>query len=122
MTSSKVELRSDGILGDKHVELLPGNPGDPRLDPNTPITVNPGGGGMDDLMAEAKKVAAGLSDLLGTLDRAAKEGDPRSPIGRIILNIEKISADLRDITGENKDKINEIIIAFTTSRKTSTLM
>lgn len=27
--SGKVEIRADGILGDKHVELVPGNPVDP---------------------------------------------------------------------------------------------
>ena len=108
-TSSKVEIRSDGILGDKHVEILPGNPNDPVLDPDTPMTVVGGAGGMDDLMAEGKKVATGLNDLLATLNKAARDGDPTSPIGRVILNIEKISADLKEITGENKGKIAEIV-------------
>jgi phospholipid/cholesterol/gamma-HCH transport system substrate-binding protein len=108
-TSSKVEMRSDGILGDKHVELLPGNPKDPALDTNAPITVSNGGGGMDDLMMEARKVAVALGDLLGTLNKAAKEGDPTTPVGRIILNVEKLSADLKDLTGENKEKVSEII-------------
>ena len=76
------EMRSDGILGDKHVELLPGKAEDPLLDPNTPIKVSTNGGGMDELMTEAKKVAVALNELLGTLNKAAKDGDPTSPIGR----------------------------------------
>jgi phospholipid/cholesterol/gamma-HCH transport system substrate-binding protein len=108
-TSSQAELRSDGILGDKHVELLPGNPDDPPLDPNVSIKLSGNGGGMDDLMSEAKKVAGALNELLGTLNKAAKDGDPTSPIGRIILNVEKLSSDLKDVTAENKGKVNEIV-------------
>lgn len=108
-TSSQAELRSDGILGDKHVEILPGKPDDPPLDPNTPIQVSQNGGGMDELMSEAKKVAVALNELLGTLNKAAKDGDPTSPIGRIILNVEQLSADLKDVTSQNKGKVNEII-------------
>lgn len=107
--SSAAELRSDGILGDKHVELLPGNPTDPELDPNQPIRVSQGGGGMDELMTEGKKVAVALNELLGTLNKAAKEGDPSSPIGRIILNVEQLSKDLKEVTADNKGKVSEIL-------------
>src|SRR3954470_21304210 len=30
-TSARVEIRANGILGDKHVELIGGNPSDPRI-------------------------------------------------------------------------------------------
>jgi phospholipid/cholesterol/gamma-HCH transport system substrate-binding protein len=108
-TSSMAEMRSDGILGDKHVELIPGKADDPPLDPNVAIKTSGGGGGMDELMGEAKKVAVALNELLGTLNKAAKEGDPTSPIGRIILNVEQLSADLKDVTSANKGKVGEII-------------
>ncbi len=108
-TSSKVELRTDGILGDKHVEILPGRPGEPLLDPQTPIAVGEGPGGLDELMAEGKKVANVLNELLATLNKAVKQGDPDTPLGRIILNVEKLTQDLKEVTGDNKGKINQIV-------------
>jgi phospholipid/cholesterol/gamma-HCH transport system substrate-binding protein len=108
-TSAKVELRTDGILGDKHVELVPGKPTDPALEPGREIELSGGGGGMDDLMVEAKKVAVALNELLATLNKAAKEGDDSTAVGRIMGNVEKLSADLRDISHENKSKIGEIL-------------
>lgn len=108
-TSSRVELKADGILGDKHVEITPGKPTDPDLKPGDELQLGAGGAGFDDLMVEAKKVAVALNELLGTLNKAAREGDPDSTVGRIVLNIEKLTADLKDVTHDNKEKVGEII-------------
>jgi phospholipid/cholesterol/gamma-HCH transport system substrate-binding protein len=107
--SSTVELKSDGILGDKHVELIPGKPEDTELAAGSEIPTTPGKGGIDDVMAEVSKVAKSMNELMTTLNTAAKEGDPNSAIGRIVGNIEKLTKDLSEITGDNKEKINEIV-------------
>jgi phospholipid/cholesterol/gamma-HCH transport system substrate-binding protein len=107
--STRVEMKTDGILGDKHVELIPGKPGEPPLEKGTQIPLGGNAAGLDDLMVEAKKVAVALNDLLGTLNKAAKEGDPNTPIGRIIMNVENLTADLKDISHDNKAKVNEIV-------------
>lgn len=107
--SSRVELKSDGILGDKHVELIPGKPEDAVMKSGTEIPLANGKGGLDDVMAEVSRVAKSMNELLATLNAATKQGDETTSIGRIVKNIETITADLRDMTGENKEKINEIV-------------
>ncbi len=107
--STTVELKSDGILGDKHVELIPGNPQEDELPEGSELTVGKGGGGLDDVMAEVSKVAKSMNELMATLNAAAKEGDPNTSIGRIIHNIENLTKDLAEVTGENKEKINDIV-------------
>lgn len=107
--SARVELKTDGILGDKHVELIAGKPEDPVLEDGAPLQLGGTSAGLDDLMVEGKKVAVALNDLLATLNKAAKEGDDSTPVGRIIMNIEKLSADLKDISGDNKEKLGAII-------------
>jgi phospholipid/cholesterol/gamma-HCH transport system substrate-binding protein len=96
-------------LGDKHVELIPGKPEDTELAAGSEIPTTPGKGGIDDVMAEVSKVAKSMNELMTTLNTAAKEGDPNSAIGRIVGNIEKLTKDLSEITGDNKEKINEIV-------------
>lgn len=107
--SAHVELKSDGILGDKHVELVPGKPDDPPLTSGSEIQAGHNKGGIDDLMGEVQKVAKSMNQLMDTLNHATKEGDTSTQLGKILGNIEKITADLRDVTGNNKGKIDEIV-------------
>ena len=107
--STTVQLKSDGILGDKHVELIPGNPGDPELPEGSELKLGVNKGGIDDIMVEVSRVAKSMNELMETINQATKDGDDQTRLGRIIHNIEDITADLRDVTGENKDKINEIV-------------
>lgn len=107
--STRAELKADGILGDKHVELLPGSPNDVILPPGSEIQLGNTKGGLDDVMADVSKVARSMNELMETLNKATKEGDTSTTLGRIVDNIEKITADLKDVTGNNKEKINEIV-------------
>jgi len=108
--SSRVELRSDGILGDKHVELIPGTPGDAELENGSIITNTNDKAGLDNVMSEVGKISKNLNTLIENLNKATMgDGDDTTPIGRIIKNIESLSADLAEVSGENKDKIHDII-------------
>lgn len=108
-TSAHVELKGDGILGDKHIELIPGKDEDPELPIGSEIASSGSKGGMDDVMADVSRVAKSLNELLDTLNKATKAGDDTTTVGRIVGNIEKITADLREVTTENKDKIRDIL-------------
>ncbi len=109
-TSGKVELRSDGILGDKHVELVPGSPTDPEVKENSQLPMSDTQAGLDNIMKEVGKIAQSLNQLGDNLNKATSgDGDPNTPVGRIILNIEKLTKDLAEVSAENKEKINNII-------------
>lgn len=108
--STKVELKSDGILGDKHVELTPGALDEPVLKEDAQISEIVDRGNLSDVVKEVSRIAKSLNELAQTLNSATRgDGDNTTPIGRIVLNIEKLSKDLADVTGENKQKFNEII-------------
>ena len=107
--SGQVEIRADGILGDKHVELVPGNPVDAALPAGAEIFSATDKGSMDKIMNEVGKITDSLGKLSETLTRAADGGDDGTTVGRILLNIENVTKDLSDITGANKNKINEIV-------------
>lgn len=108
--STRVELRADGILGDKHVELVPGRLDDPKLPAGSELILATGkGGGMDDVMADVSKVARSLNEVLEVIKRATQQGDDSTPIGRIVRNIENLTGDISEITSENKEKISEIV-------------
>jgi phospholipid/cholesterol/gamma-HCH transport system substrate-binding protein len=108
--SSVARMRADGILGDKHVELTPGNIGDAELPRGEGFRIVESGGSLDDVVGEVSKVAKSVSELATILKNAASgAGDNSSPIGRIVLNIENLTKDLSEISGRNKEQINEIV-------------
>lgn len=109
-TSTRATLKSDGILGDRHVELAPGNSADPALPDGSNIAVIEGKQGLDQVMGEVGKITKSLNSLAETLSKATVgKGDDTSPVGRIVLNIEKVSRDLSEMTGSNKEKIGEML-------------
>ena len=104
------EIRANGILGDKYLELIPGDPTAEKLPENSIIVDVKDRGSMDAILQQVSKIAADVGDVTKTLKAATTgDGDDSTPMGRIIHNIEDLTADLKDITGDNKDKINDTI-------------
>ncbi len=110
LQSASVAIKSNGILGDKGVEVYPGDTGDTELEDGGQITNIKSGGGLDDVMGQVGELAASLKDVAKNLKEAvAEDGTDKHILGRIVKNIEKVTADLSQMTSENKDQIGEIV-------------
>lgn len=109
-SSGFVELRSDGILGDRHIELTVGEPADPELADGSQILSAYERGSINSLMKEIGKISESIGKLSETLNKATgAEGDNTTSLGRIVKNVEKLTGDIAELTGDNKGKINEIV-------------
>ncbi|MGE3975671.1 MAG: MlaD family protein [Bdellovibrionales bacterium] len=109
-TSAAIEVRPNGILGDKYVEILPGNPDDSPLENGAEILIVNNRASMDVIMKEIGKITESVSEVTESLKLAVKDGNENSgPLARIIHNIERLSKDLADLSHGNKDKLNEIV-------------
>lgn len=105
-----VEIRADGILGDKHVELVTGPPGDPALAPGEKIINIAERGSLENLVGEVSKITESLGDVAENLRRATgPDGDKATTLGRIVHNLEKITDDVAHMTGRNRDKVDDIV-------------
>ncbi|MEQ1722335.1 MAG: MlaD family protein [Pseudobdellovibrio sp.] len=108
--SASVAMKSNGILGDKSVEVYPGTVGDAELEDGGQILNVKSGGGLDDVMGQVSELAASLKDVAKNLKEAVSDdGTNKHVLGRIVLNIEKLTADLSEMTSENKEQIGEIV-------------
>ena len=107
-TSAGAQLKADGILGDKHVELNSGLASDAPL-PAGQIQAGKQSGSLDQVMEQVGGIADSLKDVAVILKNAVDQGDQNTTLGRTMLNIENLTQDLAEITGENKDKIGEIV-------------
>lgn len=108
--SAQVEMRASGILGDKYIEISPGNAADPLLEDGGQIANVKTGGSLDDVMSQVSSITTSLKDVAKNLNEATTaNGTNEHILGRIVQNIEKLSGDLSQMTSENKEQINEIV-------------
>jgi len=106
--SARIEIRPNGILGDKHVEIVPGDPRDPPLRSGEQILVVDDRASVDRLIAEVSRITKTLTGLADNM-KSATDGDTDKPLGRIIANIESLTGDLAEITRENKGRVGDIL-------------
>jgi phospholipid/cholesterol/gamma-HCH transport system substrate-binding protein len=108
--SAAVAMKANGILGDKSIDVYPGDEADPELEDGGQIINVKTGGGLDDVMGQVTELAGNLKEVTKNLKEAtAGDGTDKHILGRIVLNIEKLTRDLSQVTGDNKEQIKEIV-------------
>lgn len=109
-TSAEVIIRSQGILGDKYIDIKPGSPSDPPLEKGGQIFAVKDSGSLDSVVSKINDLGGSLKETVEVLkESVSKDGNRDHVLGRIVLNIEKLTADLSDITSVNREKINDIV-------------
>jgi len=109
-TSASVEIRTQGILGDKYLNINPGSPTDPPLARGAQILNIKDRGSLDSVVSQISDIGGSLKDTAQILQEAvASDGNRQHVLGRIVLNIEKLTADLADMTTANREKVNDIV-------------
>ncbi len=106
--SARIEIRPNGILGDKHVEVIAGDSRDPPLRNGEQILVVDDRASVDRLIGEVSKITKSLSAVAENI-KSATEGDTDKPLGRIVHNIEQLSGDLAELSRDRKEQVGEII-------------
>jgi phospholipid/cholesterol/gamma-HCH transport system substrate-binding protein len=108
--SASVEIKSQGILGDKHVEFSPGSPSDPPLAAHGQILNVKDQGNLDSIINQIGDIAGNLKEVAQVLkESVVKDGTHEHILGRIVQNIEKLTKDLSEVTTDNKEKVGEIV-------------
>ena len=109
-TSASVEIKAQGILGDKHVEVYPGNPNDPPMADGSQILNVKDKGSLDNLIGQVSDITSSLKTVAESLrESVSEDGTRKHVLGRIVKNIETLTSDLSQMTSENKDKIGDIV-------------
>lgn len=107
---AKIEIRAQGILGDRYVEIVMGDEVGQPLEDDTQISEVKDKGSLDAVMNEVSNLTSSLSTIADTLRSAMTgNGDDGSPIGRIISNLETLTADIAEVTNEKKDEIKDVV-------------
>lgn len=108
--NARIEIRSQGILGDKYVQIYPGDNRFLLLESGQQIKSVQDRGSLDKVMGDLGEVMKDLKTVSQNLSEAVTQNGTNAHIlGRIIKNVEKITADIAQITDANKYRIDRII-------------
>lgn len=106
--SARVEIRPNGILGDKNIEIVSGDPRDPSLRGGEQILVVDDRASMDRLLAQVSKITQSLTSIAENI-KTGLDGETDKPLGRIVKNIENLTNDLAEVSRAHKKEVGEII-------------
>ena len=106
--SARVEIRPNGILGDKNIEIVSGDPRDPSLRGGEQILVVDDRASMDRLLAQVSKITQSLTSIAENI-KTGLDGETDKPLGRIVKNIENLTNDLAEVSRAHKTEVGEII-------------
>jgi len=108
---AKAYLKSEGFLGEKYVEITPGTPGVPKLEPNgvveqgaPPADVEQFLSNMNAIREDFKEVIKPIGDILKAVDAKKVEN--------VINNIDQFSGQLTGIAKDSRETIQKAKDAF----------
>ncbi|MCS6837545.1 MAG: MlaD family protein [Bdellovibrionaceae bacterium] len=109
-TSSVARIRTQGILGDKYIDIYPGSVTDPPLGDGEVIQKVMAEGSLDQVITKVGQIADDIKEVSKNISEAVTEdGTDRHIVGRVIRNIERLTADLSEIAADNKNEIRQIV-------------
>jgi phospholipid/cholesterol/gamma-HCH transport system substrate-binding protein len=105
---ASAQIKNIGLLGDKYVEIAPGPVGGTPLQPGAVIHGVPVPG-IDEVLASIGSVADSLRNVSGQL---SGELPVSGPLGRLVVNLEGTSAEIRELVAANRQSLDATVGNF----------
>jgi phospholipid/cholesterol/gamma-HCH transport system substrate-binding protein len=108
---AKAYLKSEGFLGEKYVEITPGTPGYPKLEPNGVVEQGAPPADVEQFLSNMSAIREDLKDLMKPLGDVLKAVDAKK-VENVISNIDQFSVQLTGIAKDSKETIQKAKDAF----------
>jgi phospholipid/cholesterol/gamma-HCH transport system substrate-binding protein len=108
---AKAYIKSEGFLGEKYVEISPGTPSYPRLEPNSVVEQGAHPVDMEEFISKVGSIKDDIGDITKPLGDVLKTVDVRKVEG-MIDNFNKVSGQLTGIAKDSKETIQRAKDAF----------
>ena len=103
---AKAYLKSEGFLGEKYVEVSPGTPGFPRVQPNEQIEQGAAPADIEEMLSKMGAIGDDIKDITRPLGDVLKAVDAKKVEG-MIDNFNKFSSQLTGIGNDAKETIQK---------------
>jgi phospholipid/cholesterol/gamma-HCH transport system substrate-binding protein len=108
---AKAYLKSEGFLGEKYIEITPGTPGNPKVEPNGMIEQGAPPADVEQFLSNMSAVREDLKEVIKPLGDVLKSMDSKKVEG-IITNFDKFSGQLTSLAKDSKETIEKAKDAF----------
>lgn len=108
---AKAFLKSEGFLGEKYVEISPGTPGFPRVQPDGEIEQGAPPADIDLMLSKMGAISKDIAEVTKPIGEVLKAVDPKKIEG-MIDNLNKFSSQLADLSQDAKETIQKVKNAF----------
>jgi len=108
---AKAYIKSEGFFGEKYVEVSPGTPGYPKLEPNGVVEQGASPVDLEQFLSEVGAIRNDIKDITKPLGDVLKTVDTKKIEG-VINNFNKFSSQLTGIAEESKKTFEKGTEAF----------
>ncbi|MBI5576564.1 MAG: MCE family protein [Deltaproteobacteria bacterium] len=107
---SVASIQTQGLLGEKYVEIMPGKRADQTLPPggriaNTQQPVN-----LDEMVRKLSLIADDVKRFTDSLSSTIGTEEGKQAIAEILKNVREASAVLRNVSTANEERLNRILV------------
>ncbi len=108
---ASARIVSLGMLGDKYVEVLPGNPNAPLLQPGTPLN-GVAAPSFDDVLQKASAIGDDVKQVTFALRQSIGGQQGAEKLDEIIDNVRELTASLKDLIKANQANVGATTANF----------
>ena len=106
---SRAELRTEGMLGEKYLALVPGQDWSHRLKDNGIVEKSVSQKSLDELLGSLGKLAGDIGKITGVLADAFGSEEGKASLKAILTNTRDLTGNLKDIVARNDQRVDRII-------------
>jgi phospholipid/cholesterol/gamma-HCH transport system substrate-binding protein len=107
--NSKIEIRSTGLLGDVHLEIIRAPASGELIEEGGRIEENEGGSGLMALVAKGGQIADDVKKITKVLSNVLGSGKGEKQLAEIVENIRMLTETMRKVIGDREGDLNAIV-------------
>ncbi len=106
---SVVSIQTQGLLGEKYVEIFPGKETEKMLPPGGRVTNTLAPANLDEIMRKVSQISEDVKNFTGTLSATLGTEEGKKALSDIVRNIRETSEVLRTVVAGNEERLNRIL-------------
>ncbi len=116
---AKASVRASGLLGEKYLEILPGDPEKGTLPEGAVIPQQPGSADIDRLITQLNGIAGDIRAVSSTLRDVLGSDQGKSDLSEIVANTREFTQNLNTKGNQIMDRLNAIFAKIDTGEGTA---
>ena len=108
---AKAYLKSEGFLGEKYIEITPGTPGSPKMEPGGVVDQGAPPTDVEQFLSGMSAIGEDLKGIIKPLGEVLNSIEPKK-VEQIVNNVDKFSGQLTSLAKDSKETIERAKGAF----------